>query len=88
MTTCAGAIRAFNDATQAHQLIPLLNDDVNVDTAAEQRLEWTVVGGAIDAAEHLVWQVLEFRYEGGAEQGAHGEQMLGEAMSISCVFAK
>src|SRR5271165_5224539 len=77
----------FQRRDQTHQLIPLLNDDADVDGAAEQWLEWAVVGGAIDAAEHLVWQVLQPRHEGDAEQGAQAEQVLGEPMGIGGVFA-
>ena len=42
---------------------------------------------AVDAAEHLVGQVLQPRHEGDAEQRAQSEQVLGEAMRVRGVFA-
>ena len=77
----------FQRRDQTYQLIPLLDNDADVDGAAEQWLERAIIGGAIDAAEHLVWQILQPRHEGDAEQGAQAEQMLGEAMGIGGVFA-
>ena len=67
----------FQRCDETHQLIPLLNDDADVDGASEHWLERTVVCGAVDAAEHLIWQVLQPWHEGDAEQSAQAEQVLG-----------
>lgn len=65
----------------------MLDDDVEIDGAAEQRLQRAVIRAAIDPAEHLVGQVLQPRHEGDAEQGAQTEQMLGGTMRVRRMLA-
>jgi hypothetical protein len=77
----------FQRRDQAYQLIPLLDDDADVDGATKQWLQRAVVAGAVDTAEDLVRQVLRPRHEGDAEQNARAEQVLGEAVRIGRVFA-
>jgi hypothetical protein len=52
------------------------------DAATEQRLQRTIIGTPIDAAEHLVWQILQPGHEGNSEQRAKTKQMLGEAVRV------
>jgi hypothetical protein len=67
---------------EAHQLVPLLKDEFNVDAAAQQRLQRALVGISVDAAEHLVRQILQPRHESNAKQHAKTEQMLGKAVRV------
>jgi hypothetical protein len=67
---------------QAHQLVPLLQDEFDIDPAAQQRLQRTVVGIPVNAAEHLVRQILQPWHESNAKQHAKTEQVLGKAVGI------
>jgi hypothetical protein len=42
---------------QAHKLVPLLKNKFDVDAATEQRLQDTIIGIPVDAAEYLVGQI-------------------------------
>ena len=67
---------------EAHQLIPLFHDKFDIDAAAQQRLQRTVVGIPVKAAEHLVRQILQPGHESNAKQHAKTEQVRGKAVGI------
>ena len=52
---CGQAV--FERGGDAHELVPLLDDERSIDRIAEQGLERPIVGTAVDPVEHLVRQV-------------------------------
>jgi hypothetical protein len=65
----------------------LFQDEFDVDAAAQELLQRAIVGLPIDAAEHLVRQILQPGHVGNAKQHAQTEQMLGKTVRIGRVFA-
>ena len=72
----------FSDAARRTQLVPLLKDEIDVDAAAEQRLQHAVIGVPIDTAKHLVGQIFQSGHEVNAKQCAKAEEMLDKAIRI------
>jgi hypothetical protein len=50
-------------------------------------LQCAVIGSTVNAAEHLVGQILQTRHEPEAAQGAQAEEVLGEAVGVGGVLA-
>jgi hypothetical protein len=67
--------------------VPLLDDDGDVDRAAQQRVEPAVIGAAIDAVKHLVGKILEPGHEVDTEQDAQAPQRFGKSARIGRVLA-
>ena len=70
----------------ADELIPLLDDDGDVDHVAQQRVEWPVIGAAVDPIERLIGEVLEARHEVDSEQDAQAPQGFGESAGVGRVL--
>jgi hypothetical protein len=71
----------------AHELIPLLDDDGGVDGVAQQRVERAVIGAAVDPVQHLIGKIPEPRHEIDAEQEAEAPQGFGEPAGVGRVLA-
>jgi hypothetical protein len=71
-----------------HELVPLLADQPDIDgSPAEERVHGAEGGGAVQAVELLILEVLQPRHEREAEQVAEAEQLLGEAVRVGVVLA-
>lgn len=70
----------------ADELVPLLDDDGDVDRIAQQRVERSIISTAVDPIKRLVGKVLEARHEVDSEQDAQAPQGFSESSGVGRVL--
>jgi hypothetical protein len=79
---CGKAV--FERGGDAHELVPLLDDEGSIDRVVEQGLERPIVGTAVDPVEHLVGQILIHRENSRID---HRQFLQGGQTDLGCALS-